>query len=181
MEKSEFARIAMALKTYYSKEEKLLPNNQAMELWFRQLQDIPYEVAEEAVNKWVTTNKWSPSIADIREMASSIVHGDIPDWGSGWNAVQMAIRRFGVYNPQEAMESLDGVTRQCVERLGFRELCLSENPEMDRANFRKLYEVLADKKKMQEQIPYDLQRLIAETHRKLEGGSDLLRIGDIRE
>lgn len=33
MTKKEFAKIAMALKTYYPKES-LLPNEQAMELWF---------------------------------------------------------------------------------------------------------------------------------------------------
>ena len=65
MNRKEFALFASALRTYYPRE-KLLPNEQAMELWFNQLQDIPYKVAELTLNKWVATNKWSPSIADIR-------------------------------------------------------------------------------------------------------------------
>ena len=56
MDKKEFALFASALRTYYSKEN-LLPNSQAMELWFRQLMDIPYPVAEATLNKWVATNK----------------------------------------------------------------------------------------------------------------------------
>ena len=70
MTRIEFATFAMALKTYYPREN-LLPNEQALELWFRQLQDISYQVAEVGLHKWVALNKWSPSIADIREMASS--------------------------------------------------------------------------------------------------------------
>ena len=78
MDKKEFATFTMALKTYYPREN-LLPNDQAMTLWFSQLQDIPFEVAQAGLQKWVATNKWSPSIADIREMYTSIVQGDLPD------------------------------------------------------------------------------------------------------
>lgn len=67
MTEQEFAKFAMGLKTYYPREN-LLPNRPAMELWYRQLQDLPYEVAETALNKWVSTNKWSPSIAEIDVM-----------------------------------------------------------------------------------------------------------------
>jgi hypothetical protein len=45
MNKKEFAIFASALRTYYPKEN-LLPNEQAMQLWFNQLSDIPYKVAE---------------------------------------------------------------------------------------------------------------------------------------
>lgn len=160
MDKKQFSLFAMALKTYYSKEEKLLPNNQALELWFQQLKDIPYEVAELALNKWVATNKWSPSIAEIRETAAEIVNGKQPDWGEGWEQVLRAIRQFGSYRVGEALESLDGITRQCVERIGFREICASENISVERANFRMLYEQLLERKKIDNQMPVTLAALI---------------------
>ena len=96
MTKQEFAQFVMALKTYYPRET-LLPNNQAVELWFRQLSDIPYNVAEIALNQWVATNKWSPSIADIREAANGIQNDEKFDWGEGWEQVQHAIRYYGYY------------------------------------------------------------------------------------
>lgn len=165
----------MALKTYYPKEN-ILPNNQAVELWFRQLQDIPYQVAEASLNKWVATNKWSPSIAEIREMASTIQEGEVPDWGDGWEQVLMAIRKYGMYRIAEAMETFDPLTKQCVERLGFRNLCISENINQDRANFRMIYEQLAERKKKDSQIPMKLHQLIGEIqNRNLmieEGGNE---------
>lgn len=151
MNQKEFVFFASALKTYYPKDG-LLPNNQAMELWFRQLQDIPYNVAEAALNKWVATNKWSPTIADIREMSTAVANGETPDWGEGWEQVLAAIRKFGMYRIGEAMESLDGITRQCVERLGFENICKSENIISDRAQFRAMYEQLADRDKKNNQI-----------------------------
>lgn len=171
MTRQEFATFAAALKTYYPREQ-LLPNNQAMELWYRQLQDIPYEVAEAGLNKWVATNKWSPSIADIREMATSVTEGDIPDWGNGWEQVLRAIREYGSYNIKKAMDSFDPITRQCVERIGFRNICMSENINQDRANFRMIYENLAQRQQKDRLIPERLKMLIEgmQEQKMLEGG-----------
>jgi hypothetical protein len=165
MNKQEFATLAMALRTYYPKEN-LLPNTQAMELWFQQLQDIPYQVAEAALNKWVATNKWSPSIAEIRESAAEVSHGEIPDWGNGWEQVLIAIRKYGSYRISEAMESFDPITRQCVERLGFKNICMSENISTDRANFRMIYEQLSERKKRESQISVNLKQLITTIQQK---------------
>ena len=159
MDKKEFATFTMALKTYYPREN-LLPNQQAMELWFSQLQDIPFEVAQAGLQKWVATNKWSPSIADIREMYASIVQGDLPDWGEAWEEVRMAIRHYGSYRPQEAMESLSPLTRKVVQRIGFTNLCMSETPQTERANFRMIYETLAERQRKDAQIPQPLKMLI---------------------
>ena len=150
---------AMAIRTYYPKEN-ILPNQQAMELWYRELQDIPYPVAEAALRQWVSTNKWSPSIAEIRETASTVQSGSIPDWGDGWEQVIMAIRKYGSYRIPEAMESFDPVTRQCVERLGFRNICMSENIAADRANFRMIFEQLAERKQKEQQMALPLKQLI---------------------
>ena len=160
MDKNEFSMFSMALKTYYPREN-LLPNTQAMELWFKQLQDIPYQVAEAALNKWVAVNKWSPSIADIRAEAAEIKNGEAPDWGEGWESVLDAIRRYGSYRVDEAMASFEPVTRRCVERIGFLNICQSENIAVDRANFRTLYEQLAEKAQKHRQMPPALSQLIA--------------------
>ena len=159
MDKNEFSMFSMALKTYYPREN-LLPNTQAMELWFKQLQDIPYTVAETALNKWVAVNKWSPSIADIRAEAAEIKNGEAPDWGEGWESVLDAIRRYGSYRVDEAMASFELITRRCVERIGFLNICQSENIAADRANFRTLYEQLAKKEQKNKQMPKMLKALI---------------------
>ena len=161
MTKKEFASFAMALKTYYPREN-LLPNEQAMELWFMQLQDIPFQVAEVGLNKWVSLNKWSPSISDIREMASGITQGELPDWGDAWEEVCRAIRRFGSYRAMEALESMSPLARKATERIGFTNLCMSENQSADRANFRMIYETLAEREKKNSQLSDPLKQLISQ-------------------
>ena len=171
MTRSEFAVFAAALKTYYPREQ-LLPNEQAMELWYQRLADIPANVAEAALNMWVTTNKWSPSIADIREEAAKVTYGDIPDWGEAWRQVNRVMRKYGSYNPRAALAELDDLTRETVKRLGFMDLCMSTDAMADRANFRMIYEQLAQRKRLEEQMPQELQELIQSMRndtKKLEG------------
>ena len=174
MTKQEFSVFAAAIRTFYPKEQ-ILPNNQAMELWFRELQDIQYNVAEAALRKWVQTNKWSPSIAEIREMCASVARPEIPDWGEAWENTIKAIRKYGSYRKNEALESLDPLTRKCVERLGFRDLCMSENTMADRANFRMIYENLAKREQTKQQIALPLQEAISKM--QLEQNDGMLMIG----
>lgn len=169
--KKEFAIFASALRTYYPKEN-ILPNEQALELWYKQLQDIPYKVAEVTLNKWVATNKWSPSIADIREQATSITQGAAKDWGDAWQDVLRAINNFGTYREVEALESFDEVTRQVVKRLGFKNICMSENIQNDRANFRMIYEQEIERTKKDAQLPPQLKALISNMPMLLEEGGE---------
>lgn len=162
----------MALKTYYPREQ-ILPNNEAMQLWFRELNDIPFNVAEAALRKWVSTNKWSPSIAEIRESAANIQNGDMLDWGEAWEQVCTAIRQYGFYEPKKALDSMDPLTRKVVKQLGFRNICVSENPMAERANFRQCYEIMAKREQTRQQIGLPLQDAIKQIQ-----SQGLLQLGD---
>ena len=150
-----------------------------MELWFRQLEDIPYDLAEIALTKWVATNKWSPTIADIREQAASVVSGEKPLWSDGWEEVVRAIKNYGSYGQKEAMESMSEITRMAVRRMGYIDLCRSENPVADRANFRMIFEQIAEREQKQNQLPVSLKNLIEEAKRKgIEHESERLSAPD---
>ena len=71
MNKNEFVKIADAIRTYYPRDN-VMPNKQAMALWYEELKDLPYEVAVMSLRKHVNTSKWSPTIADLRRGASTI-------------------------------------------------------------------------------------------------------------
>lgn len=165
MTKEEFKLFALALKTYYPKDG-LLPNAQAMDLWYAQLNDLPYEVASTALNKWVATNKWSPTIADIRSTSADLMQGEMPDWGAGWERVVKCIGAYGYNRQDEALETMDEITRQCVKRLGWMNLCSSENLMADRANFRQIYEELSTRKHHQQMIPAEVMERIGQIGEK---------------
>lgn len=171
MNKKEFSMFAMALKTFYPREG-LLPNEQAMRLWFNQLQDIPYKTAEMALNKWVATNKWSPSIAEIRQTASEVTNGDSDTWGEAWEQVLKAVSKYGLYREIEALGSMPPLTQRAVRSVGYRTICLSENIANERANFRMIYEELATKEQKNAVLSDALKKAITESQGKLLEGKD---------
>lgn len=158
MTKQEFAQFAAALKTFYSREN-ILPNQQAMELWYEQLNDIPYDVASVFLKTWVANEKWSPAICDIRNGVANLTQGSIEDWGKGWEQIEKAIRNYGMYRVDDAYASMDEITQEVARRLGFKNLCMSDNIQSDRANFRMLYEQAAERKKHERQLSPTLKKL----------------------
>lgn len=146
MTKNEFSIIAKTIKTFYPKEN-ILKEKEEMILWYEMVQDIPYEVASTAIKKWVSLNKWSPTVADIREMSAEIAGNEKEDWEDAWALVKKAVSNFGAYRSQEALDSLPPLVRKITEQLGFRNICLSENEAVERANFRDIYKVAIEKER----------------------------------
>lgn len=81
-----------------------------------------------------------PAPGQIRKIVDMAAHGRRRHGGDAWGDVLREIGRTGRYrSPSFA----DEVTARAVARLGWRELCDSENPVADRARFVQLYDQLA--------------------------------------
>lgn len=155
MNEVEFSKIAMAIKTAYP-NYKLLPDKASIDIWFMMLQDINYSIAQPAILEYISTNKFPPSIADIREKCTGYMQLPIKDWGEAWESVINAIRKFGYMQEEKALYSMDELTQKCVKRIGFINICQSENITADRANFRMIYEQEANRRRTDNQLPYNL-------------------------
>lgn len=152
MNKQEFARLAMVIKTAYPKDN-LIPTKEAMSIWYQMLSDIPYNIAEVALQKWISTSKWAPTIADIREYSSGVSTGTELTWGEAWHEVTTAISKYGYMNEDKAMQSLSPLARKTAQTIGYQILCTSENIAVERANFRKCFETFAQREKEDAQLP----------------------------
>lgn len=159
MNKKEFAIWVSALQTYFPRYN-LLPNAEAISLWYDELGDIPYELLNTALRKWVNTEKWPPSIAELRALCVEIVQGQLPDWGEAWWEVIKAVGRYGIYRPEEALASLSPHARAAADRIGWRDICNSENLEATRAQFRQVYEICVKRDTEAKQLPASLRETI---------------------
>ena len=170
MTKVEFAKLADAMKTYYP-AAGLMPNKAAMQLWYEELKDIPFELAIVALRRHGNTNKFPPTIAELRQHAVTTVSKP-QDWADGWEQFRKAVSKFGYYQQEAALSSMDETTRKVVRRLGWKELCISENPMQDRANFRMVYEQEKERKGKKDVLSLGLQAQIEAIH-----GTGLKAIG----
>lgn len=133
---------------------------EGLEMWRRMLSDLSYEQLSLAIQTHITTSKWAPSIAEIRELA---INQHPRDWGYGWSLVLNCIRRHGSYGIDDAMQELknkDDVTYAVVKRLGFKELCFSENLAADRANFRMMYDQVSERAVFEVKVPDRLKEIM---------------------
>lgn len=152
MTDQEFEMLSLAIKAAYP-NSNVLPDKYAMKTWYRSLADIDFQVAENAVWEHINTSVFPPSIAEIREKCANRLCPMVTDWGEAWEEVQGAIRRYGSYREVEALESLSRLTAVVVRRMGFLNLCQSDNPIADRAHFQRIYEGLLAKERCLAQLP----------------------------
>ena len=172
MEREQFKLLVKGMKAVYA-QPTFIPDQDAFNMWFALLGDLPYEVCATAAKKYMLTNKFPPTVAELRELSADIVNGDPLTWGESWERTLNAVRRFGSYNKMQALDSLDPITRKCVESIGYMELCMSENIMVERAHFQKVFEVYAKREKTAQQIPLALQQTIAQLQLKGMDGERL--------
>lgn len=137
MNREETKKILAIIVANFQRFEVSKP---VVDLWAYSLSDREYRVCEVAVMRYIQTNKWPPTIADIR---ASIVDTTMPTGktsGEAWGDVMRAIKHFGQYEVEAAMNSFDPITRSIVKRLGFVEICNSVKIGVDRGQFMKAYD-----------------------------------------
>jgi hypothetical protein len=141
-------------------------------LWEQALSDIPYEVAEKAIIKVLSTSKFFPTIAEIREAATQLTQPRVLDAIEAWGMIVEAIRRYGMYDQEKAMQSLPPDVRAMVKRFTWRELCLNENPDTLRAQFRMAWDTQSKRERENMQLPSSVREMIEGVAGKMKMISD---------
>lgn len=109
-------------------------------MYVRLLGDIPPDELQTVVDQAVATCKFLPMIAELRDMRHSLANVGRLTWADAWELVVNEIRRVGSYSTPRFDDEL---TAKCVQAMGWKALCASENPQTDRAQFRDMYNALA--------------------------------------
>lgn len=119
-----------------------------LQFYVMMLSDIPPQILEVAVKKLIMTNKFLPSIAEIREAAYGIkgtISGTAaPDESEAWGEVIKAIRSVGYYGkPKFSHETITAT----VNNIGWQDICMTTNDGMNtlRSQFRRAYQLAAQR------------------------------------
>ena len=121
-----------------------------LQFYVMMLSDIPPQILEVAVKKLIMTNKFLPSIAEIRETAYGIkgtVSGTAaPDESEAWGEVIKAIQSVGYYGkPKFSHEAIT----TAVNNIGWQDICMTTYDGMNtlRAQFRLAYQLAVQRQK----------------------------------
>lgn len=68
---------------------------------------------------------------------------------------------------EKALDSMSPTTQKAVLKIGWRGICMSENPDTIRAQFRQVYEICVNREIEDRQLPPALKDTIAQIGEKI--------------
>jgi len=96
MTKQEIVKLFMAISAAYPRDEKFAKADPLMVgMWFKGLEDIPYEDAEKAVIAAMSTSEFPPGIASIRDYATRMNAPRRLTAEEAWGQASEVIRTYG--------------------------------------------------------------------------------------
>ena len=115
MTRDEFKILVKGMKAVYA-QPTFLPDKDAFDMWFALLGDLPYKVANIAIQKHMLTEKFPPTPAEIREKAAQMIETPETEMSEleAWALVRKAIRNSGYH----AKEEFDKLPEACREAVG---------------------------------------------------------------
>lgn len=160
MEKPDIIRLVRIVSANYRNWPEEGKEEDVVTLWEMMLSDIPIFVAKNAIKFHMSKSVYPPTVADIREAAASVSQPRTIDAIVAWSMITTAIRKFGYYRQEEGMASLPADVAQMARRFTWNELCLSENIDTLRAQFRMAWETQSKRKHEQNILPDEIVAMI---------------------
>lgn len=132
----------------------------AIKTYLRLLADLPPDLLEQAALDHMARSAFFPTIAELRAAAFELLESAHPGPSAydAWGQVQETICRIG-HIEQPTWE--DPLVGKVVNALGWRYLCLSDNPIADRSHFVQAYQALAERRRQEQRRPLEVQRYLA--------------------
>lgn len=133
MTKSEaMAMVAMLAAAYPAANM----TEQTPDVYAEMLRDLDADAAMRAARRLISTSKWLPTIAEIRQAVAEDGAGGVNRAELAWSDVLKAISQFGIYRTPEFDDPL---VRVAVAAIGWQSICNSTNADTVRAQFRMAY------------------------------------------
>jgi hypothetical protein len=174
MTKHEASKLLATIAAAYPSFES---NDYKVKVWGEMLDDLSYEVVNAAAKKCIVENTFPPSIAELRKAAFDLLQPEAVAAPEAWGQVIRAVHNYGFARQKDALNSLPPDVAEVVRWMGWREICHSENLDVVRGQFIKLFETQRKREQQLKVLPQDLKAIVTRASEKLllkpaQGGSD---------
>lgn len=167
MTKKETAAMFALISALYPRDEKFAKaDKETILAWYEMLEDIPFDVTKAAIKASVATSPFPPQICDIREYATRMTGQRRMTADEAWGIAAEVIRTYSsrtvpiegfASNTYEFVKFGEPVKarpsgleyeakRHCpkevweiLERMGYADVCASENPDVIRGQFMRAW------------------------------------------
>ena len=157
----DFRTIVRGLQAAFPRDN-FIPNEYTFNLWYTALQDIPYPSLNRASTSYIMSNRFPPTIADIRQLAYdlSAQPDELPS--AAWNQLLRAFREAYAPDSEAVWEQLPDITKKIVggyatfRAWGNTELSALES--VQRPMFVKRFEEYSQRERQAAAIPQALRK-----------------------
>lgn len=151
-------------------------------VWANIFADDDAAIVGMAAKKHIATNKWPPSIAEIRDIMADITHPDLVPPDLAWSAVADLLYAHHSYGPRDLYAALPPLVARVVESISWHTLYelhrgsyAGNRDGLDRVAFMDLYKPAYDRARAEACCPASLNANIQNASRRLsDGGMKLL-------
>jgi hypothetical protein len=128
--------------------------------WHVLLRDVPYPLTQQALLLLASTKTFPPKPAELLEAVAELT---IPPEArltpaEAWQLVLREVQYVGFYG----RPNLPPLVQQAVDCLGWTDICRSENVEVTRAHFMRVFEQLITRQRRQAVLPRPLRDMLVE-------------------
>lgn len=109
----DFRVIVRGLQAAYTRDN-FIPNEYTFNLWYTALQDIPYPSLNRASTSYIMSNRFPPTIADIRQLAYDLTSQPDELPSAAWNQLLRALRMSYAPNSEDVWNQLPDITKKVV-------------------------------------------------------------------
>ena len=109
----DFRVVMKGLITAYP-QHNFVKDEYALNLWYTSLQDIPFPTLKAACTNYIMTNKFPPTIADIRSLSYRLSSAPQMLGSAAWNQLIRALRQSYSPDSETVWNQLPEITKQIV-------------------------------------------------------------------
>lgn len=172
MTREETAKLFAIIAATFPRDQAFIRADRTMlEAWTTMLSDIPFNVVQGAIQAQASISPFPPSISEIRKRAAEIVH---PQMRMGadeaWEIARRIMKRIGCSPYPRSVSNADGtITRlyptdearavappevwTVMERMGYADMCRSENIDVVRGQFMRMWDAYSARQSEQSCLP----------------------------
>ena len=168
MTKKETAQVLAAISSAYPNHDRFA-SEQAVEgmatIWAATFAEDDAKLVQLAVAKHIQTNKWPPSIAEIREIMLTIQCPDMIPPDEAWIAVTDLLYASGDFT--DPSNQLPELISRAVKAVGWstlrelrRQATIGGKPGLDRVAFMDIYRPLYERERQRQQVAPKIRETI---------------------
>ena len=148
----------------------------AVSLWATMFADDPADIVVAAVKSWIATDTkgFPPAIGQIKTEIFKLTDGAYAlSADEAWAIARATMRQVGC-SPYDrtckdrAKEMTPPEVWEVMERMGYRDMCYSENLDVLRGQFFKMWDMSVARRRERSLIPSDVRKHLSAAQRLLE-------------